>query len=138
MANKTPYQPGNLPDMSKLFSWGLKVSDFSELFFVTGLADMADDGSGARYPGDPVAQTRAVLERMDQFIRDNGYSRDHIVRIEWTFRKDVQETDYPGIYQLWEDFVAPMAVKPAGGTLRIVERLAVPDIMVEYELLLAR
>lgn len=138
MATRTPYEPGNLPDMSSLFSWGLKVSGFKEWFFISGLADMADDMSGALYPDDPVAQTGAVLERMDQFIREAGYSREDIVRMEWTFRKDVREDHYPGIYQLWEEFLRPLKVKPAGGTLRVVERLAAPDIMVEYELWLAR
>jgi enamine deaminase RidA (YjgF/YER057c/UK114 family) len=138
MAEIQAYKPDNLPDMSKLFSWGLRVAKFEELFFITGLADMADDGSGARFPGNPVGQTESVLERMDQFIREAGFERDHIIRMEWTFRKDVQEADYAGIYAAWERFVAPMKTKPAGGTLRIVERLAAPDIMVEYELLLAR
>ncbi|MDO8863031.1 RidA family protein [Haliea sp. E1-2-M8] len=138
MAEIQVYRPDNLPDMSKLFSWGLRVAKFEELYFITGLADMADDGSGARFPGNPVAQTESVLERMDQFIREAGFEREHIIRMEWTFRKDVQESDYPGIYAAWEAFVAPMKIKPAGGTLRIVDRLAAPDIMVEYELLLAR
>lgn len=138
MAQVQAYKPDNLPDMSNLFSWGLRVSKFEELYFISGLADMADDGSGAQYPGDPVAQTESILRRMDQFIREAGFERDHIIRMEWTFRKDVQEADYPGIYAAWEAFVAPMKTKPAGGTLRIVDRLAVPDIMVEYELLLAR
>tara|TARA_R110000787_G_scaffold52252_2_gene123143 strand:+ start:42 stop:458 length:417 start_codon:yes stop_codon:yes gene_type:complete len=138
MAEIQAYRPDNLPDMSKLFSWGLRVAKFEELYFITGLADMADDGSGARFPGNPVAQTETVLERMDQFIREAGFERDHIIRMEWTFRKDVRETDYAGIYAAWEAFVAPMKIKPAGGTLRIVDRLAAPDIMVEYELLLAR
>lgn len=138
MVQKTPYVPANLPDMSNLFSWGLRISDFREWFFISGLADMADDLSGALFPGDPVAQTRAVLQRMDQFIEEAGYTRENIVRMEWTFRKDVSEEDYPAIYQLWEEFLKPLAVKPTGGTLRIVERLATADIMVEYELWLAR
>lgn len=138
MAQVQAYRPNNLPDMSNLFSWGLRVAKFEELYFISGLADMADDGSGAHYPGDPVAQTESVLLRMDQFIREAGFERDQIIRMEWTFRKDVHETDYPGIYAAWEAFVAPMKTKPAGGTLRVVERLAAPDIMVEYELLLAR
>jgi len=44
MATKTAYVPTNLPDMSQLFSWGLRVSQIEGLFFVTGLADMKDDG----------------------------------------------------------------------------------------------
>jgi enamine deaminase RidA (YjgF/YER057c/UK114 family) len=138
MATKTPYVPSNLPDMSQLFNWGLRVSNFDDLFFVTGLADMKDDGSGPKYPGDPVGQTRSVLERMTQFIDEAGFTVQDIIRIEWTFRSDVAEDQYPGIYALWEEFLAAAEVKPAGGTLRVVERLAAPDIMVEYELLLAR
>lgn len=138
MAQKIAYRPANLPDMSQLFTWGLRVSKFDELFFITGLADMQDDNSGPKYPGDPVGQTRSVLERMAQFIEDNGFALDDIVRMECTFRSDVQEEHYPAIFALWEEFFAPMRVKPAGGTLRIVERLAAPEIMVEYELLLAR
>lgn len=99
---------------------------------------MKDDNSGPKYPGDPVGQTRSVLERMAQFITENEFTLDDIVRLECTFRSDVSEAQYPAIFKLWEDFFAPMRIKPAGGTLRVVDRLVAPAIMVEYELLLMR
>lgn len=131
MVDKRAVTIEGLPDASAMFSWGLRVSAFDELYFVTGLADQ-------EHPGDPVAQTTAVLGQLDELIVAGGYSLDHVVRMEWTFRTDVTNEHYRAIRSLWAGFLAPMAVKPAGGTLRYVERLANPAIMVEYELLLAR
>ncbi|SQD77076.1 conserved protein of unknown function [Moritella yayanosii] len=34
MANKQAFHNTNLPDMRNAFSWGLKLSDFNEIFFV--------------------------------------------------------------------------------------------------------
>ncbi len=57
MAQKTAYHNENKPDYKARFNWGLKVTDFRELFFVTGHAATGADFQ-VRHPGDAVAQAR--------------------------------------------------------------------------------
>jgi len=137
MANTQAFNNKNLPDMRNVFSWGLKLTDFDEIFFVTGHADCNPDFI-TRFPGDPVAQTRVILGQMKEFLEDAGYSIHNIVRTDWTFVNDVSSEQFGEIAGVWEEFLADVEVKPATGTLRYVERLGMPDMMVEYEMMLAR
>lgn len=137
MATKTAFTNKHLPDFSHAFSWGLKVSDFNEIFFVTGHAD-CDPSFITQHPDDPVAQTRLILAQMLQFIEEAGYSTNDIVRTDWTFVNEVSSEQFADIAKLWEAFLINVDVKPATGTLRYVQRLGMPDMMVEYEMMLAR
>lgn len=135
MATKTPIHSEKLP--ARMFSRGLKVSNFSELFFVSGCGDLGPDYQ-VRHRGDPVAQTRHIFTDVKVFLERAGYSIDDIVRIELTFTKDVDRTQYDAIFKLVTEFSADAAVRPATGTLRIVDELAVPGMLVEYEFLIAK
>jgi len=115
-----------------MFSRGLKISNFSELFFVTGYGDLDADYQ-VQHPGDPVAQTRHIFADVKAFLEQAGYSVDDIIRIELTFTKDVERAKHDDIFELVTEFFADVAVKPATGTLRIVDELAFPDMLVEYE-----
>ena len=59
-------------------------------------------------------------------------SRDDIIRTEYTWIKEVARALYPEINGLMIEFFKDVAVKPAAGTLRIVEALVHPDMMVEH------
>ncbi|MBW3695304.1 RidA family protein [Vibrio sp. T187] len=137
MATKQAYRNKNLPDMSNAFSWGLKLSDFNEVFFVTGHAD-CDPNFITQHPNDPVAQTRSILAQMKDFLEEAGFSVNDIVRTDWTFTNDVTSQQFAEIAQVWEEFLLDVEVKPATGTLRYVQRLGMPDMLVEYEMMLAR
>lgn len=137
MANKEAFHNKRLPDMRNAFSWGLRVSDFKDIFFVTGHGDCNPEFV-TQYPGDPVAQTRHILNQMKAFIEESGFSIQDIVRTDWTFVKDVDSDQFGGIAAVWEEFLAEVEVKPATGTLRYVDRLGMADMMVEYEMMLAR
>lgn len=137
MANKQAFQNKNLPDMRNSFSWGLKVTDFQEIFFVTGHADCNPEFI-TKYPGDPVAQTRLILAQMQEFLEEAGFTIHDIVRTDWTFVNEVDGEQFSQIATVWEEFLGSVAVKPATGTLRYVQRLGMPDMMVEYEMMLAR
>lgn len=137
MATKQAFRNKNLPDMRNAFSWGLKLSEFNEVFFVTGHADCNPEFI-TQHVGDPVAQTRLILEQMKAFLEEAGFSIDDIVRTDWTFTDDVNSEQFSEIANVWEAFLADVDTKPATGTLRYVTRLGMPDMMVEYEMMLAR
>ena len=135
MTTKTPVHSEKLP--TKMFSRGLKVSNFGELFLVSGCGDLGP-GYQVRHPGDPVAQTRHIFADVKAFLEQAGYSVDDIIRIELTFTKDVKRAKHNDIFELVTEFFADVAVKPATGTLRIVDELAFPGMLVEYEFLAAK
>ena len=137
MANKQAFHNTNLPDMRNAFSWGLKLSDFDEIFFVTGHAD-CNPQFIPQHPGDPVAQTRLILAQMKDFLEDAGFSINDIVRTDWTFVNEISGEQFGEIAGVWEEFLADVEVKPATGTLRYVQRLGMENMMVEYEMMLAR
>jgi 2-iminobutanoate/2-iminopropanoate deaminase len=135
MVTKTPVHSEELP--TKMFSRGLKVSNYSELFLVSGYGDLGP-GYQVRHPEDPIAQTQHIFADVKAFLEQAGYSIEDIIRIELTFTKDVERTKYDDIFELITEFFASVAVKPATGTLRIVDELAFPGMLVEYEFLAAK
>ncbi len=137
MATKVAVHNDNAPDLRFMFNWGLKVSDFSELFLLAGLGDHGPDGE-IRHPGDPVAQTSAILAELGQYVAANGYSLNDVIRIEFTLSKDVDRALHEDIFGQFAAFFAGVEVKPAAGTLRIVDGLALPGMLVEYEIWLAK
>ena len=132
MATKTAVHNEKAPDFRSMFNWGLKISDFSELFLVAGHAAMGADFQ-VRHPGDPVAQTRYVLEEIKSVLEQEGYSLDDVIRMEFTMTKAVAPEKYDEIFAIFGELVANVDVKPTVGTLRVVESLFHPDLMVEYE-----
>lgn len=137
MAIKQAFQNTALPDMHSTFSWGLKITDFKEIFFVTGHGD-CNPQFITQHPDDPVAQTQLILEQMKRFIEESGYCLDDIVRTDWTFTNEVNKAQFAEIVTLWDKFLIKVAIKPATGTLRYVQRLGMSGMMVEYEMMLAR
>jgi len=132
MARKTAVPNPAAPDFGSLFNWGLKITDFSELFLIAG--HMAHDETGATpHPGDAVAQTKYVLDRMPAYLESAGYSKHDIIRTEFTLTKAVPQEAYDEIFGLFAAFFDEIEVKPTAGTLRVIEALAIPDMLVEYE-----
>ena len=137
MAQKTAFHNENKPDFRRVFNWGLKVTDFRELFFVSGHAASGSDQQ-VRHAGDSRAQTQYILESMGEFLEQSGYSRDDIVRIETTVTREVGPDDYGPMSAVMAEFLAGVEVKPSVGTYRVVDRLVSPGMLVEYEFLIAR
>lgn len=132
MARKTAVPNPNAPDFGSMFNWGVKLTDFSELFLIAGHGAHGADGA-IQHEGDAVGQTRFILYGLDTYLKDNGYGRDDIVRIEFTMTKAVPPDAYNDIFGLFAEFFGPVKVKPAAGTLRVIEALALPGMLVEYE-----
>lgn len=132
MATKTPFAHPSGPDYSPIFNWGVKLTNFSELFLIAGIG--AHDATGAiQHEGDPVAQSKFILDGMPGYLKSAGYTKQDIVRIEFTMTKDVPPESYEPIFGLFAAFFGDVDVKPAAGTLRVVEALAIPGMLVEYE-----
>ena len=137
MATKQAFSNNNLPDFGNTFSWGLKLTEFSDVFFVTGHAD-CNPQFQTQHPDDPVAQTALILQQMKTFIEEAGFSLHDIVKTDWTFTNNVNDEHFAEIAKLWQSYLKDVEIKPATGTLRYVQRLGMPEMMVEYEMMLAR
>lgn len=132
MATKTPFSHPSAPDFGAIFNWGIKLTDFSEIFLMAGIG--AHDATGAiQHEGDAVGQTKFILDGLPGFLSNAGYSKQDIIRLEFTMTKAVPAESYDAIFGLFAGFFADVDVKPAAGTLRVIEALAIPGMLVEYE-----
>ena len=136
MAIKTPYHNDTFPKLN--FPWALKVTDFSELLFVSGHADVKQDNVTANFPNDLMAQTDFILAQLTKTIETAGFTVNDIVRREIILSKEVTDEQLPALFQRLGDFFNDVEVNPAGGTLRFVERLISRECLVEIEVMLAR
>ncbi|MFQ5875112.1 MAG: RidA family protein [Dehalococcoidia bacterium] len=138
MATKVAVPCETAPDRSAIFNWGLKVSDFKELFLLTGQIDSDPDGN-CRHPDDPVGQTQGVFDSLVGMLKQEGWSVNDIIRVEVTVTKDVDLAKHrDGIMKVWADTFEDVNPKPAAGTLRIIHALARPGFVVEFEFMAAR
>ena len=132
MATKTAVPNPANPDFSSMFNWGLKLTDYSELFLIAGHG--AHDATGAiQHPDDAVAQTKYILDHLPAYLEGAGYTKNDIIRTEFTMTKAVPAEAYDEIFGLFAAFYADVDVKPTAGTLRVIEALAIPNMLVEYE-----
>jgi 2-iminobutanoate/2-iminopropanoate deaminase len=136
MITKTPYYNDELPKLR--FPWALKVSGFDELLLVSGHADVKLDNSTANYPGDLIAQTKFILSQISKSVKAAGFSLNDTIRTEITLSKEVNDEELPELFQVLQDYVGEVDIKPAAGTLRFVDRLISRECLVEIELMLAR
>jgi len=132
---KVAVHDSNKQDVGSI-SWGLKITNFSELFLVSGYG--ATDAEGkVQFLGDAIAQTDYILSRIEAFIEENGYSKNDIIRIEATVTKEVPQSQLGGIFGVLSAFFSEVEVKPTGGTFRIIHALGNPDMLVELGFWLA-
>jgi 2-iminobutanoate/2-iminopropanoate deaminase len=132
MIHKTPFPYAFGPDFSSIFNWGLRLKNTEEIFLASGIG--AHDNTGTiQFPGDAVAQTNYILDKIPAFLASAGFSKDDIVRIEFTFTKDIPTDKYDSIFGLFATFFSTVPVKPAAGTLRVITALVFENQLVEYE-----
>ena len=126
-----------LPDFTSIFNWGLKLTNFKELYLFAGIAAQKADFS-IFSPDDYVAQTEFILAEFDTFLAENDLGRDDIIRIEFTLVEGISPEDFGAVLGLFADYFQNVEVRPAAGTLRFVAALAFPGLVVEYEIWAAR
>lgn len=134
---KTPFPYAQGPDFSAFFNWGLRLRKAQDIFMSAGIG--AHDAQGViQFPGDPVAQTQFILGNIPEFLAGAGFSKHDIIRVEFTFTKEVLPASYDAIFALFATFFADVEVKPTAGTLRVIERLVFENQLVEYEIWAAK
>jgi len=109
MSQKTPVPYAFGPNFSSMFNWGLRLKNTEEIFLASGLG--AHDSTG---------------------------TMNDIVRMEFTFTKDVATEKYDAIFGKFIEFLSAVPIKPAVGTLRVVSALVFENQLVEYEFWCAR
>ena len=72
MATKIAVHNENASDVRTMFSRGLKISHFSELFLISGRGAIGP-AAQLRYPGDPIAQTRYIFDDLKAFLAQAGF-----------------------------------------------------------------
>lgn len=135
---KTSCQNPNLPPVGALISWGIDLKGVKDLCILSGHAAIKPDNAGGLFPADPVAQIRYTLEQLELTFSEAGYTKHDIVSVNWSVTKEVTDEQAFGMFQVWQDYIADVAVKPAGGTFKRVWGLLSPEIAVEIEMMLAR
>src|SRR5690349_24955604 len=138
MATKTQVQHPFADNLINTFSWGLKVTDVQEWYYITGLMDIKPDWQ-IGHPGDPLGQTRAVFKDLAGMLTRAGYSLDDVVKVDVTVTPEYNlGENLGGFLQIFGETFQDAAIKPSAGTLRVVEGLAVPGGFIEIELVAAR
>jgi enamine deaminase RidA (YjgF/YER057c/UK114 family) len=125
------------PDLNQIFNSGLKNSSFKELFIISGHGAVTPDFQ-VKHAENPAAQTRDIFLDMQKYMSDNGYSFNDLIQIQMTITKDVNDEQFEEVIEIYKEFMKGIAVLPTGGTMRVVERLAFPGMMVEFEFMAAK
>ena len=138
MASKIEVANPDIVSMKGSFSWGLRVKEVQEWYYISGQVDIKADWQ-IGHPGDPVGQTRAVFKNLEAMLIRGGYSLDEVVRVETTVTPQYNLAENFTKYQaIFAETFRTVAVKPSVGTLRVVEALAVPGIFIEIEMVAAK
>jgi len=89
MAKKMPViWNGTTMHRDASFSRGLIVSDYKELFFLTGQLD-SDAQGNCRHPGHPVGQAKGILDSLTGMLEQEGWSLHDVIMLDLTVTKDV-------------------------------------------------
>ena len=119
-------------------SQGLTVSDFKELFLVSGQVDQDQEGN-CRHPDDPAGQSRGILESLVGMLEEAGWSINDVIRTEITVSKEVDIAKHrAGILATKAEIFKDVDPKPVSGPFTRVDALGLPGFLVEYEILAAR
>lgn len=84
---RIPVEDPRAPDLSAVFSSGLRLRSFEELDFVAGHGDL-DADFRVRHPGGPLAQTRAVFDDLTGMLAEADYDLDDVVTDEVTVTRE--------------------------------------------------
>jgi enamine deaminase RidA (YjgF/YER057c/UK114 family) len=117
-------------------SWGMRVSNVSEWFFISGTA--AVKNGEIQHPGDAAMQARWAYDSVGRMLTEQGYSWDDVIWFETTITEEVTEADLARMREVLSGVFTTSPVKPVAGTMRKVKSLARPGMLVEIDFLAAR
>lgn len=118
-------------------SWGMRVSNVSEWFFISGTAAVNKDGE-IMHPGDAALQARWAYDSVGRMLAQEGYSFRDVIWFETTITEEVSQDDQARMRDVLADIFTANEVKPVAGTMRKVKSLARPGMLVEIDFLAAR
>jgi hypothetical protein len=153
---KVPFNDTHHWENTELFSRGLRLSNFSEILFITGYgpADVGGQQGGqtdnVAFPCDPEGQMTWITQHLDDFFKTiqyadgtGFYSKYDIVYFDLVVASTISDAQQQAVLVILEKWFGPVGdqisvyPKPATGILKKVTGLAVAGMMVEIEFTLA-
>lgn len=138
-----------------LFSRGLRLTNYTEILFLTGYSSTAASTDTMlevqplkeamrQVHMKPVTQMKWITEHLDEFFKTipyahgtGVYSKKDIVYFDLVIDKTVSDKDQTGVLKVLEGWFADVDPKPSTGILKKVEALAFGSTQVEIEFILA-
>ncbi|MBB6462738.1 RidA family protein [Flammeovirga kamogawensis] len=133
---KTVFNTENLNEMP-WFNHGMHLQEVKEFFRVTGICDHTSKHV-QKYPNDPAGQAKQILIYMEEVFTQAGFNKNNIIHIDWAVTKEVSQEQAFETLKVWEDYISDMDMKPTAGIWKHVDSLIHPDMLVEFELILAK
>jgi enamine deaminase RidA (YjgF/YER057c/UK114 family) len=121
--------PQQISTPSSCASHGLEVSASSRLLFLSGQVGAGPDGIVSGFE----AQTARAFERIGYILADAGMTSKNVVKIN-AFSTVTGPEVLIAYRQLKDDWLAG---HPAASTFVVVSALAVPDLMIEIDVIAA-
>ncbi len=128
----TPVNPWNW-QAAQGWSWGMEVADARRTLYCAG--QVPTDAAGrVLHAGDVRAQTARALDNLETVLAARGYTLGDVVRI------DYYTTDVDGLLANWDVIAERLGAAgcAAGGVLLGVTRLALPELLVEFQAIAVR
>jgi enamine deaminase RidA (YjgF/YER057c/UK114 family) len=149
MATKVPFDNPAHYENPGLYTRGLRLSNFSELLFVSGYSASSgpNDGSGppqVEYPNDATKQAGWIVRSLDIYLgsipyADNSgyYSKNDIIYFDVVLADSVPPDDQQNVLDILQAWFETVTPPPAAGILKRIASLVTPGMVVEIEFLLA-
>ena len=131
-------------DFVNTWEWGLdrymdqaeSVGDVSRYLHCSGQFAVEPDpgselGIKVLHPGDIRGQLQAALANIDALLDKTGLSRENVISLRF-FTTDVD--GFLANYDVYVDWISEVGTRPPQ-SLRGIERLIHPDLMIEIEML---
>jgi enamine deaminase RidA (YjgF/YER057c/UK114 family) len=151
MLTKAAFNDANHWENQKLFSRGLRLSNFSEILFITGYGPAKVGGeSGGQTdqvasPGQPAEQMVWIVQHLDDFFKTipyadgsgQHYTKNDVVYFDLVVDNSITDDGQQAVLEILMNWFEDVDPKPSTGILKKVEGLAVAGMMVEIEFILA-
>jgi enamine deaminase RidA (YjgF/YER057c/UK114 family) len=146
---KDDYTDTNHFEYPELFSRGLRLTNYSEVLFLTGYSATAAMRP-LEFKGienlvlDAEGQMQWIVDHLDKFFEtipyadgSGVYSKHDIVYFDLVIDKTVGAEAQTAVLKVLEKWFADVKPKPSTGILKKIEALAFPSTKVEIEFILA-
>lgn len=146
---KVPFTDENHFEYPELFSRGLRLTNYSEVLFLTGYSATAAIRP-LKFKGvenvvlDAAGQMQWIVDHLDEFFKtipygdgSGVYSKCDIVYFDLVIDKTVSAKAQTAVLKVLEKWFADVDPKPSTGILKKIQALAFASTKVEIEFILA-